>query len=212
MRQSLIRAVLLASLLASLLGGSAALACGNSMRLFMASPEDEQKLQQAQEHFAAGRCDLASPLITQVLDNSVGQADRAAYKIAGLCELKTGSYDAAREHLTVAVREYKNLPYVVAKLGEAEVALGAFDQALPRLEKLFKKSLLPDADSFVALARARAHRGDKAGALAAIDGAVALSPGDAKAAAVRTEVEAMPEPAKRKKREGPAKKSPDKKS
>lgn len=70
---------------------------------------------------------------------------------------------------------------------EAEVGLGEHASALSRLEALEQDGLIPDADAWVALARARLQKEDRERALKAVEQALIKDRNHSVALALRAE-------------------------
>jgi len=212
-----IREVLLVCATAALLVPAAAYPCGSRMlyeRLHR--PADTDVLRVAQADLKAGR-DLAALAGARKLlsrerqhdgsgdasglafyfDEDYAPAPNAANlkwarRVAGVALLRLGRYDEALAHLQHSAREFNNEPYVLAKLGQAELGAGKTAEGKARLEALEKDQLLPDADSQVALARARFADDDRPGALAAVTSALAQDPRHGGALALKAKLDPTP--------------------
>jgi tetratricopeptide (TPR) repeat protein len=217
-----LREVLAVCATAALLVPAAAYPCGSRMlyeRLHR--PADSEVLRVAQADLKAGRDQAALSgarrLLSRERQRSASEVGlglaffdedyslppnaanlKWARRVAGVALLRLGRSDEALMYLSHAAREFKNEPYVLAKLGQAELGAGKTAEGKARLEALEKKQLLPDADSQVALARARLADFDHAGALAAVSSALGQDPKHAPALALKaslaSQLEAKPDP------------------
>ncbi|MHB8873819.1 MAG: tetratricopeptide repeat protein [Myxococcaceae bacterium] len=117
-----------------------------------------------------------------------------ARRVAGVALLRLGRYDEALMHLERSAREFKGEPYVRAKLAQAQLGSGKPAEGRANLEALDSEGLLPDADSKVALARARFAEDDRDGALAAVKAALAQDPRHGQALLLRAKLAPRPDP------------------
>lgn len=170
---------------------SSAWACGNSMRPLDRKVDlvAQRAVNQAKRLFDEGKyadaLSAAGNARTSAADMGVGPAQlrilRQADRIDGLSRLKLGNAKAAVAPLKSAAKEFGDDLYVTAKLGQALVESGDATAGRKLLEGLVEGDLLPDGDTWAALAQARADAGDKAGALQAAKQALQRDAGNAKA-------------------------------
>lgn len=123
-----------------------------------------------------------------------------ANRTLGLAALKLGNFDEASRALELANKN-KPTPIITARLAEAELGAGRTERAAMLLEQLAGDGVIPDADGFVALAKARLAKANKEGALAAVRGALAMNAQHDEALALKAQLEgeappARPEPAR----------------
>lgn len=212
-----IREVLVVCASAALLAPAAAYPCGSRMlyeRLHR--PADTEVLRVAQADLKAGRDQAALSGARRMLSRERQRNGSAgglgfdffaedyapppsaanlkwARRVAGVALVRLGRYDEALMYLQHSVREFRNEPYVLAKLGQAELGAGKTAEGKARLEALEKSQLLPDADSQVALARARLAEFDHEGALAAVTSALGQDPKHSQALALKASLDPKPQ-------------------
>ncbi len=116
---------------------------------------DVARRTEARRAFAAGDCKRALGPLTTLLDTPLSAYDPETLKLAGLCELQEGSFDAAREHLSAASLLYGYPPALEEKAGLAELSAGDREAGVRRLSALQEKGLLLDEAASRALAAAR---------------------------------------------------------
>lgn len=196
MRNAIIAVAVASSLFAAI---PDAHACGNSMRNeenLLVAERDQKTLRMAQVAAKKGDHAEALQLAEQALKSQERYVRRRARQIAGTAAVRLERYEKALQHLQVSVKESGNLPVITARLAEAEVGLGRHASALERLEALEKDGLVPDADAYVALARARMSKADKDGARKAVDQALLKDKKHAAALALKDELEEKKQPEK----------------
>lgn len=184
-------AVLLISTATFLLHAPSAHACGNSMREHqeLHLVDHESYLRAAKQHFASGKDRRALKSAELAMKSREAGIQKEARKVGGLAALRMGRYQKAMVHLEKAAKLSGDMPVLLARLGEAEVGAGKYDVALARLQTLEEQGLLPDADAYVALGKARAHNGDVDGALKAVGQALEKNSAHKGALALKAKLE-----------------------
>ncbi len=111
----------------------------------------------------------------------------------GIAHLRLGNVVDARSFLRQAQRHFDDDAVVAARLAEAEVATDWPQRARDLLEPLAKADLMPDADAWTALAKARRKTGDEEGARQALERALAMDASNTAAKALQQELAPKPE-------------------
>ncbi|MBL8956240.1 MAG: hypothetical protein JNK82_36040 [Myxococcaceae bacterium] len=178
-----------------------AFACLNGMKE-NAAPEMELMARSAARKLLSSDFSGAAADASTVLQNEGSEpgARRQARRTLGIAKLRLGEFLVARDTLQQSLKDSKDEPTLLARLGEAEVGLGQFKQAKARLEGLKTRDLLPDADAHLALAKAYLALGDAANGKAELDAALKQQPDHAGALALKSALEkpaAPAEPAKK---------------
>jgi tetratricopeptide (TPR) repeat protein len=113
-----------------------------------------------------------------------------ARRTLGFAQVRLALYREAIETLKAAQVEDREDPAIIARLAEAQDALGQHAEAKAMLEPLRAKDLMPDTHAHVVLARAMLALGEMAGARAEVDAALAQEPDDAEALAMKAKLDA----------------------
>jgi predicted Zn-dependent protease len=156
-------------------------------------------INEAKQLYEDGRYDDAIAAATKArrsyggppLDRVMGVL-RWSERIQGLSHLALSHPKDAVAALRVADRNFRGDAYVRAKLGQALVANGELKEGQQYLEKLAGNDMLPDAGTWVALAKARKAAGDGTGAADAAKHALERDAANAEAKALLAELTTPP--------------------
>ena len=167
-----------------------AFACINGMREEdTAKAEAEQLLAKAADRFDHRDFTASLSFARQALESRAAgpPTRRQARRLIGKSQLRLGHFADAKKTLLQCLDESGSPddPGLLARIGEAEVALGKTAEGRARLEKLAEADLLPDADARVALASARFSAGETVGAYAAVKEALDQEPAHTGALALK---------------------------
>jgi hypothetical protein len=179
-----------AALLCGCLIALPALACLNSMeaeRRYDAMMNGETGAQQALWLLKDGQYDKALRQADHVIATYRPStlASRMLARVRAISNVRLARHTEARKWLPAAMAAYPDDPVLIAALAECEVDAGEMKKGLDRLESLFARDLLPNAQAHLALARARHATGDAAGARAEVEATLHLDPSSVGARALR---------------------------
>jgi tetratricopeptide (TPR) repeat protein len=168
-----------------------AFACMNGMHEEDTSPTPDLMARRAnlklQQRDYPGAVKAAN---TVLKDNNASAAiKRQARRTLGVAQLRMALYKEAHENLMAALLESPDEPSIIARLGEAEEALGQHAEAKGRLEALRAKGMLPDPEAHIALARALFALGEVDGARSELNEALAQEPDNAAALALKAKMD-----------------------
>lgn len=184
-----------AATLAALAAPRPASACGNSFyHERREETPDQAALRIARAALQGGKHQAAYDKGVELAKSSDPKMSKWGHRIAGVAALKLKRFAESASELSVALDKFDGEPYLAAKLGEAEVGQGKNDAALKRLDALDKDGLIGEADTYVALAKARLAAGERDRALDAVNKALAQTPAHAEALAMKKDLTAKPTP------------------